>query len=133
MRKVMAVVAGLVAMFVIVIAVQLLGPIFHPVPASADLKQAMAEWIATAPVSVHLVTVAAWLLGALGGGWLALRISGWAAAAWIVAALDAAMAFSQTLRNDYPLWMQVLSVAAPLLGGWLAIRVGARADAPTNG
>ena len=123
MGKVLGVIAGLVAMLVISIAVQMLGPIVHPVPTGMEAKEAMAAWVATATVPAHLITAAAWLLGALGGGWLALRISSWAAAAWIVAVLDVAMALAQTLRADYPVWMQVAAVVAPLLGGWLAMRL----------
>lgn len=136
--KVLAVIAGVVAMFVIAIAVQMLIPILHSVPAGLDPRDATAlsAWMAGAPISVKLLTVAAWLLGALGGGWLALRLSGWVNGAWIVAGLDALMAVSNIARIDYPLWVKVAAVAAPLLGGWLAIRLGSarvRADESING
>ena len=137
MRRVLAVVAGLVAMFVIVIAVELLGPLFHPIPAGLDPKDnaALGAWVASAPFSAQAVIVAAWFLGALGGGWVARRLSGWVAAAWIVAFLDAALALTTLFRFEHPLWMQIGAVVAPALGGWLATRLGAgaRAADPIDG
>lgn len=132
--KAVGVIAGLVAMFVTVIAVQMLGPLLHPAPVGLDPRDtaALSQWVAGAPVSVKLITVVAWLLAALGGGWAAMRLSGWAAAAWIVAGADLLMALANVLRFEQPLWMVVAAVVAPLVGGWLAIRLGsspARADA----
>lgn len=129
MRKLFGVIAGLVALLVIVIGVEMLGPLLHPIPAGLNPNDgdALGKWVATAPVSAQAVIVLAWLLGALGGGWVALRISGWVPAAWIVALLDATLAVATLFRFEHPLWMQVGAVAAPLLGGWLAIRLGSAA------
>lgn len=125
MRKVGAVIAGVVSMFVIVIVVEMFGPVFHPIPAGMNPNDsgAFARWVATAPLSAQAVIVAAWFLGALGGGWIALRISGWVAAAWIVALIDAGLAIATILRFEHPLWMQICAVVAPLLGGWIATRL----------
>lgn len=131
MQKVLSVIVGLVVLFAILLAVQMLGPVLHPIPPGTDPSDpaALGRWMTTAPVSVQALVVLAWFLSALGGAWIALRVSAWTPAAWIVALLGAAMAVANVFRFEHPLWMQVAAFAAPLLGGWLAIRLGSRARA----
>ncbi|MES2986543.1 MAG: hypothetical protein V4808_01430 [Pseudomonadota bacterium] len=135
MNKVLGMIAGVIVMFVVYIAVQLIGPALHPIPVGLDPRDpaAMAGWVNTMPFSAQAVTALSWLLGAFAGGWVAMLIARWAPAAWGVAAITALISVPQLFRFDYPLWMQIAAVAAPLLGGWLAIRLGARADDPING
>jgi regulator of RNase E activity RraA len=66
-----------------------------------------------------------YFLSALAGGYLAARISGRNWAGWAIAALVAAGAVWSLLESSHPLWMQIASVAAPLLGGALAVRLAA--------
>lgn len=130
----MAIIAGIIALFVIVVAVELLGPVFHPIPAgmAPNDNAAFARWVATAPFAAQAVIVLAWLLGAIGGGWAALRISRWLPAVWIVAGLDVLMAVATILRFEHPLWMQIGAVAAPLLGGWIVTRLPLPAHAEAD-
>lgn len=124
MLKIVGVIAGLVALMVIVVLVQMLGPVLHPIAEGTNPTDtaALARWVASAPLAAQGVVVLAWFLGAVGGGWAALRISGWLPAAWIIAVLDAAMAVANIFRFEHPLWMQIGAVAAPLLGGWIVTR-----------
>jgi len=67
------------------------------------------------------VAFAYFLSAALGGG-IAARISGQHWAAWVIAVLVAAGAAYTLTQLPQPLWMQIASVVAPLLGGLVASR-----------
>ena len=69
------------------------------------------------------IVAAAYFLSAFVGGYLAARISGRSWTAWAIAALVAAGAIWSLFQFAHPLWMQIASVAAPLLGGALAARL----------
>ncbi|RYY27975.1 MAG: hypothetical protein EOP62_05815 [Sphingomonadales bacterium] len=129
MGKVFGVIVGLVVMIVVYIAVLLLSPIFHPVPVGLDPSDqaGMGAWVASMPLSGQAATVASWLLGAFAGGWVAMLIGRWAPAAWTITAMMVILAVAQIFRFDYPMWMRICAVVAPLLGGWLSIRLGTRA------
>jgi cyanate permease len=65
----------------------------------------------------------AYFLSALAGGYLAARISNRSWTAWAVAAVVTAGAIGSLFQFPHPIWMQIASVAAPLLGGALAVRL----------
>jgi MFS family permease len=65
----------------------------------------------------------AYFLSALAGGYLAARISNRSWTAWAIAALVAAGSIASLFQFPHPLWMQIASVVAPLLGGALAVRL----------
>jgi hypothetical protein len=69
-----------------------------------------------------LVAVA-YFLSALAGGYLAALISNRSWTAWAIAALVAAGSIASLIQFPHPLWMQIASVVAPLLGGALAVRL----------
>jgi cyanate permease len=69
------------------------------------------------------LVAAAYFLSAFAGGWLAARISNRSWAGWAVAGLVAAGAIGSLFQFPHPLWMEIASVAAPLLGGVLAVRL----------
>ena len=123
MRKVLAVIVGIIAAFVIVVCVDLLALVFHAAPAMRPGPEATAVWLADAPLPALAVIVLAWFLATLGGGYGALRISQWPASAWIVAVAILASALLGVFRPPHPLWMQIGAVVAPLLGAWLASRL----------
>jgi nitrate/nitrite transporter NarK len=69
----------------------------------------------------------AYFLSALLGGILAGRISGRHWAVWVIALLVAAGAAYSLTTIAHPLWMQIASIVAPLLGGLVASRLVATA------
>ena len=69
------------------------------------------------------LVAAAYFLSAFAGGYLAARISNRRWAAWAIAAVVAAGAIGSLFQFPHPLWMQIASVVAPLLGGALAARL----------
>lgn len=72
--------------------------------------------------------VAAYFLSALGGGIAAGRISRRHWTVWTIAVMVAAGAAYTLTTMAHPLWMQIASIAAPLLGGFAASRLSPRDD-----
>lgn len=80
LRKVAAVVAGLLVMGAVVMTLQWIGSLIHPLPPGvnpADPEDAAAfrAYLATMPVGVWILALGSELLGALLGGWVAARIA----------------------------------------------------------
>lgn len=125
MRKFFGIVAGLVVAMAIVFIIEMISAALFPMPmelASAD-PETLARIIAGMPLAAKLLVAGGWLLGPLGGAWLALRISDWRWAGWIVALVVLAGSIANIIQLPHPLWMQICAVALPPLGGWLAQRL----------
>jgi hypothetical protein len=95
-----------------------------PPPAGLDVTKAedQARLMDLIPLGAKLGVVLAWFLGALAGAWAALRLSGWATAVWIIAAVMVALSLMTTQMFPHPLWMVVAAVVLPLLAAWLVVR-----------
>lgn len=74
------------------------------------------------PAGMHAFVAVSYFLGALTGGLVAAKISGERWTAWLIALLLAAGAAYTLTTFPHPLWMQVASIVAPLLGGLVASR-----------
>lgn len=123
MKKIFSVIAGLAAAFVTIFAIEALDTMLYPLPmVESDDPAALAQIIVAMPMFAKLLVVAGFLLGALIGAGVALRLSQWRPSGWIVAGVIAAGGLSTVIMIPHPLWMQIAAVAAPLLGGWLAER-----------
>lgn len=122
--------AGVAVAFATVLVVELIGHQIWPVAGEAALKNPEAPVQATSmPTGALLVVALAWFLAGLLGGFTARRLSGRAHMAWAVAAIVAAAAIVTVFMIPHPFWMQIMAVAAPLIGGSLAAHLGgARSD-----
>ena len=113
-RTVGGIIAGIVVFAVTLMVLELLAhQIFQTSPAGAI------------PNGMHAFVAVAYFLAALAGGLAAFKISGERWTAWLIALLVAAGAVYTLTTLTHPLWMQVASVIAPLLGGLVATRTGA--------
>jgi hypothetical protein len=75
------------------------------------------------PLLTLLVPLLGWLLGAMIGGYIAIRISEQHWTAWVVAGLVLAAAGFNFVLMQYPVWVIVAGLIVPLLGAWLAQRI----------
>jgi hypothetical protein len=128
LKRILGTLAGIVVAMLVVMAMDMLSHALFPesVAKSMDMA-AIATALAAAPLAAKAIMAAGWFLATLIGGLVALRLSGWTPAAWIVAGLIlAACLYNGFAIPGVPLWMQVAGVVGPLLGGWLATRFGAR-------
>jgi MFS family permease len=75
---------------------------------------------------LYAIVALAYFLTSLLGGLTAAKISRQAWTVWLIALLATAGSIYSILTMPQPLWMQVASVVAPLLGGFVASRIVAR-------
>ena len=99
---------------------------FYPPTLDIDIadEETFAGVIANKTMVEKLLWIAPWLFASFGGAWLALRVSDWKWAGWIVSALILHH------RRDGPVLSapircgcMLCAVALPILGGWLAARL----------
>ena len=115
-RIILGIVAGVLAMGVTVGAIEFGAHEFFPVPSDT----------APVPVGIQLLVLAAYFLGAVVGGVVAVRLSGAGWTAWVVAILVVAGAIWSMFLIPHPQWMQIGAVVAPVLGGFVAGRIAGR-------
>ncbi|MDB5707058.1 MAG: hypothetical protein JWN66_4174 [Sphingomonas bacterium] len=124
MRKFLAIVAGAIAAMLIVAAFEAFSSFLYPLPElESDDYASLASVVANMPLLAKLLVVAGWLVGPLGGVWLALRISDWRWSGWIAVVIVLAGSIANIVILPHPLWMQACAIVFPLLGGWIGIRL----------
>jgi hypothetical protein len=124
-KRVLGVAIGMIAAVAIISLIEWLAGTLYPLGGELDTADpvATAAIMAGVPLPAKLLVISAWFLGALGGAWLALRVSDWRWAGWIIALLVAAGGIMNILLLPHPLWMQACAIVMPLIGGWIAARV----------
>lgn len=117
-RTLLGIVAGLATMVGVISLVQLLGAQLYPPPEGMDTgdPEALAAAITQLPLAALAFVVAAWLLGAFAGGWVAGRIAiaHPRVAAMVVALAVVAGVVAMVLSIPHPLWMSVLGLLGPV-------------------
>ena len=116
-RPLSAIAAGLATAIVTIMAVEAIGYQLYPPPAGFDMARPSAELL---PFETLVFPVVGWFLGALAGGWLAIRLSGQRWTAWLVAAFVLAATILNLALITHPLWMIVAGLLASPLGGGVA-------------
>ena len=127
-RTILAVIAGLVVMWLTIFALEFVGhAMFPPPPGLNPQNQAdLAAIMAQAPTGAMVMLVVAWIAGAFTGGFTAAKIShrhkrGPAiAVALFVMAGVCGMIF---LVPDHPVWVSALGLILPIPTALLAARV----------
>lgn len=126
-RTMVAVLVGLLVMFVCVAAIEIVGIYHYPPPLGMDVKDpgAMNAWIATLPVAALLIVLVAWAVGAVAGAWTAARMSH--AHPFLSAMLIGVTVLLATTTSFYqyahPVWMMIVGLALPLPMAWLGYRI----------
>jgi uncharacterized membrane protein YhdT len=110
-RKIFGTFAGIVVAMLVVGAMDYVSRMVVPgVTSAGDFAEV--------PTKAKMIMALGWFLATLLGGLLAVRITRWATAGWIVAGLIlAACLYNGFTIPGVPLWMQIAGVAAPLLAG----------------
>lgn len=133
-RTILAVLAGLLVMFVCVAAIEMIGIYRYPPPLNLDLNDAAAmnAWIARLPIAALLIVLVAWVVGAVAGAWTAARISRAhpllsAMLVGVTVLLGTSMNF---LQYAHPAWMMIAGLALPLPMAWLGYRIAVPKSEP---
>jgi hypothetical protein len=133
MRAILGIIAGLIASMVATVVVGSIGVIATlRGPVNGDLTDAngVVEAFANMPLGPKLALMAGWFAGGLAGALVAKAIARRSWAGWIVAGLLALYVLANVLILPLPSWMQVLSIAAPLIGGLIGNHLIRDAAAP---
>ena len=135
-RALLGVLAGLVAMLVVITAIEYVAHQIFPPPPGLDPRNPadLAAVLASQPVAGLAMVVLVWVCGAFAGGWLAARISSaWprAAAAIIALVVMSGVVGMIVQLPEHPKWMSVLGLLLPLPAALLGARLARRK--PTSG
>jgi hypothetical protein len=124
LRRFGAMLAGIVAAVLVVGVVEALGHMIFPPPPGLDLSKPedLARLMEVIPLGAKLAVVFAWFLGALVGGWTALRLGAFPVQVWLVAAVMAALGLITTQMFPHPWWMVAAALVLPALAVWLVLR-----------
>lgn len=117
MKGLLALLAGIVAGALVMMAVGYVGASLFPlhVPTDPSDRQALIEGLRTAPVGAQIWLLLAWFLGTFVAAALAKRLSGAAWPGWTIAGILAAL-LAFFFFVPLPVWLQTLAPMSPLLG-----------------
>ena len=126
----LAVVAGMLLAFALVVAVELFSSVVHPLP--ADFDGNIPEHVRRYPGWVLAVVVMMWGATAAAAAWVASRIGGRLTGALVTLLLASALAFNLSML-PYVTWFKIAMPAAFAAACLLGIRYGRRAPSPAAG
>ena len=128
MRKLLGVIAGVVALGVTVWIVEMISHMIWAPPAGVDVSDPaqLAKLMDMVPLEAKIAVVVAWFLGAFAGAWVGAKVAQWAPAGLIVVLVGIGFGAMTLIMIAHPLWMQVAAVVAPLVGGWVATKLPGR-------
>ncbi len=124
-RKVVAVIAGLVVAMLVVMVTEGAGHAIFPPPEGLDITKPedQARLMEVIPLGAKIAVVVAWFLGAMAGAATAMAVGRHALPGWIVGLVLVALSLFTTQMFPHPLWMMVAAVALPLAGVLVAKRL----------
>lgn len=128
LRTLAAVVAGLLAAFILIVAVEAFSEVVHPMPEGvARTTEEICRHVERYPAWVLAVVVAAWGVTAFAGAWIARTIGNRYAVAIVGLLLLAAVGLNISML-PYPMWFKLANLLvvpiAIILGGrpWASIK-----------
>lgn len=139
LRTILGVLAGVAAMFVVIMAIEAVGHVIHPPPAGMDPmnpahEAAFARFVAAMPFAAKAMLAAAWTLGAFAGGYVAARIARHPrGAAVLVALLVVSGVVAMALRLPHPTWLTAAGLLLPIPAALLAARLARRHRSTADG
>lgn len=105
-RAAVAIVAGMLAVFLLVVAVELFSAVVHPLPENfGGTKEEICQHVERYPNWVLAVVVAAWGGTALTGTWIAGRLGNRGCALFMGVLLFTALVFNISML-PYPIWFK---------------------------
>jgi hypothetical protein len=133
-RKISAVVLGVLMAVILIIAIEELGHAVYPPPDDLDItnKDALQVYIMDAPIAALLFVMAAWLVATLAGGLLACFIA--RETPLVYAAIVGGLVLLGTIINllsiAHPLWFTITSIPAIIATTFITGRLGSSFVAP---
>jgi hypothetical protein len=123
-RAIVAVIAGVVVAFGMILLVETIGHFVVPTASAPSYKDAeqMREYLRTLPVGAYAFVLLAYLVGSYVGGRVAARVtrSPRSVSVWVVGALVLAATIANLVMIVHPVWFTSAAVLAVFAGTWLA-------------
>ncbi|MGH8015959.1 MAG: hypothetical protein ACREBV_07200 [Candidatus Zixiibacteriota bacterium] len=127
-RKILAVLAGVITAFVVVILVEAISALVYPPPPGLDMTdtEAMKEYVKTLPTGAFLFVLAGWTIAAFVGGLVAGFIAKTKPMlfAWIVGGVILLAGIYNLVVIPHPTWFSISAVVLILLVSFLAGKIG---------
>jgi hypothetical protein len=128
LRRVGAVIAGMIIAFLLVAGAEGIAHMIYPPPPgmnNQNMNQVKA-YIATLPLSAMLVVLTGWLIATFVATWLAARIAGTPVPGYIVGALLLCAGIANAFLIPQPVWFSIASIVIYIGATWVGARAGAR-------
>ena len=127
-RMIAGVVVGVVVAWLTIMLAEFASAPLHPMPAGFDMHDpaSVASFVATLPAIALLLVLAGWVLGALGGGYVAARIARKPLPALAVGIVIVAGVVANAVMIPHPPWMTIAGVLSPVPAAWLGARLATR-------
>jgi hypothetical protein len=110
LRNLAAVLAGLLVLFILVVAVELFSAVVHPLPEDfGGTTEEMCQHVERYPQWVLAVVVPAWAVAAFASTWTARRIGNLFSSAIIGLLLLAALGYHISMQ-PYPTWFKIANL-----------------------
>ena len=137
LRTILAILVGVACAMLTITLVELVARPLHPMPPGLLMTDTagMAAYVSTAPLSMMLMVLSGWVLGAFDGALVAALVARKhpRLAALLVGAVVVAAVIANTVLLPHPVWMTVLGVLLPLVAAYgasvLALRIKTRSPA----
>jgi hypothetical protein len=128
LRRVGAVIVGIIVAFLLVAGAEGIAHKVFPPPAGTNMQD-MAQvkaFVATLPLSVLLIVLTGWLIATFVATWLAARIAGTPIPGYIVGALLLCAGIANAFIIPQPVWFSIASIVIYIGATWVGARAGAR-------
>ncbi len=132
-RCLAAVIAGMILAFILVIAIELVSAVIHPVPSDFQgTKEEMCLHVQRYPAWVLALVVPAWGGTAFAGTWVSGRIGNRSCTLFVGLLLTAAAVFNVAML-PYPTWFKIAIVVAVPAAVFLGSRLSSICRTTTGG
>jgi len=128
MRTIAATLAGLLVAVALVFVIELLSHKIWPPPAAitgTSDKEALRAAVDSMPAGALMSVAIAWIAGALGGGFVAARISRKALPACIVGGFIVLSGIANLLMIPHPFWFWIVAIVLVPMAALVSARLGA--------
>lgn len=122
LRHIGAVIAGLIAAFVLVASAEAIVHVLYPPPPAANMEdfEQVKRFVASLPLPAYLLVLTGWLIGTFVATWLAAKIAQNPIAGYIAGAILFALGVVNAIKIPQPVWFSIVSfviyVGATILG-----------------
>ena len=126
-KKILSVIAGIIAGTIVIYLVEIVSLKVYPPPAGVDVmkdKQALIEYIRSAPLSAMLIVLLGYVLGSFVAGWLSARISASIRQPLICGVVLMAFGIMNLVDIPQPLWFSISTTISYIPFAYLGGKLG---------